>query len=192
VDYNEKSNKRLKIILEENKIMTTNGNKVDERARDQAKAQLSGIMEMVKRLEHAQDCQDIEQCELTDQEIIEGLGYYYDPNVLAKATDEQKEQYHDNDAAIEAINEDPLSVEVRTDWHTPGSKDNKPTDFMILLCTGGPAVRIIGELDEYSQPTRARIEYQDWFTAWEEYICEHEEYEALLTYSQQFYFEDNC
>ena len=87
------------------------------------------------------------------------------------------------------IQEDPLSVEVRTDWHSVGAEDTKPTDYNILLCTGGPACRIIGELDEYGQPDSAQIEYQDWFTPWERYFdITHEEGEALLTYAQQFYF----
>jgi hypothetical protein len=43
----------------------------------------------------------------------------------------------------------------------------KPSEFMILLCTGGPAVRIRGELDRYSEPEKPRIEYQDWFTPWQ-------------------------
>ena len=89
------------------------------------------------------------------------------------------------------IQEDPLSIQVRTDWYTPGETDNKPTDYNILLCTGGPACRIIGELDQYCQPENARIEYQDWFTPWTEYReTTTEEDHMLLQYTQQFYFGD--
>jgi hypothetical protein len=60
---------------------------------------------------------------------------------------------------------------------------------MILLCTGGPAVRVFGTLDEHMQPDSARLEYQDWFTPWAPYVCPTEaESDALLTYCQQFYF----
>ena len=39
------------------------------------------------------------------------------------------------------------------------------------------------------EPDRARLEYQDWFTPWIEYLdMSHEEHEALLTYARQFYF----
>ena len=43
-----------------------------------------------------------------------------------------------------------------------------PEEFEILLCTGGPACRIVGDLDESCQPSSARIEHQDWGTPWTE------------------------
>jgi hypothetical protein len=90
--------------------------------------------------------------------------------------------------AYQTIQEDPLSVEVRSGWHAPGAKADDE-EFNILLCTGGPAVRIIGELDDYHQPDKARIEYQDWFTPWEEYRLDNEEdREILLAYCRAFYF----
>ena len=97
----------------------------------------------------------------------------------------------DGQDPAERIHEDPLSVEVRSDWHSPGDGNDKPTEYNILLCTGGPAVRIIGELDEHGQPETATIEYQDWFTPWERYgDTSDEEDEALLTYAQQFYYRE--
>ena len=157
-----------------------------DNAENQARAQLEPIVEMVKRLEHCQNCQG-DNCELTDAEIYAGLELWYKEG--DKATDEQREQYHDDDSARESITDDPLSVEVRTDWYTPGDSDNNPTEYNILLCTGGPACRIIGDLDEHGQPDRARIEYQDWFTPWIELVSiTSEERDALLTYAQQFYF----
>jgi hypothetical protein len=90
--------------------------------------------------------------------------------------------------AEQTIHEDPLSVQVREGWKDPGAVGS-PEEFTILLCTGGPAVRIIGELDNYMQPDNPRIEYQDWFTPWVEYrIGEEEKRAALLTYCQCFYF----
>ena len=100
----------------------------------------------------------------------------------------------DNDKAREdaeqTIHEDVLSVEVRSGWYQPGSTDGteKPEQFTILLCTGGPAVRIIGDLDQYGQPESARIEHQDWGTPWTEYRINAEDEEVLLTYCRQFYF----
>lgn len=92
----------------------------------------------------------------------------------------------DEEEIRERIQEDPLSVEVRSGWYTPGSEDREPVEFCILLSTGGPAVRIIGELDEHGQPSRAWLEVQDWFKPWTEYLqCERD---TLLTYAQQFYF----
>ena len=58
--------------------------------------------------------------------------------------------------AIEAITQDALSVEVRSGWHVPGDADGaKPDEYAILLCTGGPAVRIVGKLSDYCQPETA-------------------------------------
>lgn len=100
-----------------------------------------------------------------------------------------------NDEAREAaqirIQKDPLSVEVRGDWHAPGGEGAKPGEFMILLCTGGPAVRIRGELDRCSEPENPRIEYQDWFTPWRQLLdVTDEAHDALLDYCRQFYFCD--
>lgn len=92
------------------------------------------------------------------------------------------------DAARERIQNDALDVQVRSDWHSVGDEDgSKPSEFSILLCTGGPAVRIRGELNNYSEPCRAWVEYQDWFTPWTELVSPCEQ-STLLAYCQQFYF----
>jgi hypothetical protein len=95
----------------------------------------------------------------------------------------------DEDDARQRIEEDALSVEVRSDWHTPGG-DADAAEYQILLCTGGPACRIIGELDGYGQPNTARIEHQDWFKPWTNYPLTAEEQETVLEYARCFYFGD--
>ncbi len=58
--------------------------------------------------------------------------------------------------AEQNIQEDALSVEVRADWHNPGdTEQSKPTEYKILLCTGGPAVQIRGELNRWLEPETA-------------------------------------
>jgi len=96
------------------------------------------------------------------------------------------------EAAQEAIQEDPLSVEVRSEWHSPGSRDNGGiSEFRILLCWGGPAVQLIGELDDYMQPCDVKLQFQDWFIGWTDHFPEDENAdEILLEYCQQFYFGD--
>ncbi len=89
------------------------------------------------------------------------------------------------DEARERIQEDALSVEVRADWHEVGG-DSEPTDFTILLTTGGPAVRIMGELQD-GQPHRAWLEVQDWGTSWTEYRDDGLS-DVLLAYAGCFYF----
>ncbi len=94
------------------------------------------------------------------------------------------------------ILEDALSVEVRSGWVEPGVTEFDAEEFMILLATGGPAVRIIGELGQYGDPSRARLQVQDWFTPWTEYLghsvsdTEREpvDQDVLLTYCRCFYF----
>lgn len=94
--------------------------------------------------------------------------------------------YENEDAARERIQEDPLDISVRSDWQNIG-ETLTPSEFTILLCTGGPAVRIVGELDQHNEPSRAWIEYQDWFTPWTE-LVDGVSHSDLLTYCQQFYF----
>jgi hypothetical protein len=71
-------------------------------------------------------------------------------------------------------------------------------EFNILLSTGGPAVRIMGEL-RYGEPYRAWLEVQDWFTPWTQYYgtnnpddphswANQPSQDVLLTYARQFYF----
>lgn len=91
--------------------------------------------------------------------------------------------------AEQRIQEDPLSVQVRSGWYQPGG-DHEPEEFKILLCTGGPAVQIRGELNQHGEPHRAWLEYQDWFTPWIEYHGENACQKTLLTYCRQFYFAD--
>jgi hypothetical protein len=174
-----------------------------ETSEDQARAQFESIAAMVARLTHAAECTDPDDCPLTAQEIADGLDEYrgtapvYEWNLKP----EDRENYHDTDEAQQRIHEDALSVQVRSDWHTPNEPGGTdPAQFEILLCTGGPAVRIVGDLDQYSQPERARIEHQDWGTPWTEYrphfdpdpatiTGELNAYrETLLAYARQFWF----
>lgn len=97
----------------------------------------------------------------------------------------------DNEESRENIcSEGALDVQVRADWHTLGDTDAaKPTEYFILLGTGGPASRIRGELDQYCQPETAEYEYQDWFKPWTAANdLSDEEKATLLEYAQQFYF----
>ena len=86
------------------------------------------------------------------------------------------------------ISEDPLSVQVRSDWGDIGA-ELEPAEFEILLSTGGPASRIVGELNQYKWPTRPRLQHQDWFTPWTEYLdATDAQNEALDWYCGMFYF----
>ena len=86
------------------------------------------------------------------------------------------------------IQEDPLSVQVRSDWESLNA-ELEPAEFLIELSTGGPATRIVGELNQYKEPTRPRLQHQDWFTPWTEYLdATSDQNEALDWYCGMFYF----
>lgn len=89
------------------------------------------------------------------------------------------------DEAREAIEGDALSVEVRSGWHELGAP-LVPEEFRIVLCTGGPHVELVGDLDR-GTPSRIRVIYKDWGTSGE-YFPDSAEREALETYCAQFYF----
>lgn len=144
----------------------------EDRAKDQALSQIESILELVKRLKHIQDCNDSD-C----QEGKDGGDYWDD-----------SESYHNEESSQQSIQEDPLDIQLRSGWYSPDNEQIKAEEYNILLCTGGPACRIIGSLNEYQRPNTARIEYQDWFKAWEEYLMTSEQAEAVLFYAQQFYF----
>lgn len=95
------------------------------------------------------------------------------------------ELFDDADKVRERIEESPLSIQVRSGWVTPGEQ-MEAEEFEILLSTGGPALRIRGELDEHRQPDRAWLEYQDWGTGWTQYF--DVEQSTLLAFASVFYF----
>lgn len=81
----------------------------------------------------------------------------------------------------------PLSCEVRSGWATHPS-EFEPEGFRILLCTGGPAVQLIGELDRGGAATSAILQHQDWFEPWQNLPLDENDWTALLSFAQQFYF----
>lgn len=90
------------------------------------------------------------------------------------------------DDAEQRIQEDPLSIELSGTWvlgETPVADR-----ALILLGTGGPATRIVCELDDDREPRRAWVEAQDWGTAWTEYTGDVISQDDLLTYCRCFYF----
>ena len=138
-----------------------------ENAVAQARAQYTSIKEMVANLRNAADC-------------------------VGREGDDRR------DEAARVIHEDALSVEVRSGWCAPGGDDRDscrvPAEYKILLCTGGPAVQIIGKLSNCAEPESARIQYQDWFTPWTDWRGEgvpdtaSEIGETLLSYARCFYY----
>lgn len=111
-----------------------------------------------------------------------------DAEGLAKNAEELRDlekalsDFEDEDDARKQAEESVLSVEVRSDRSTPG-EPLEPAEFCILLSTGGPALRIVGDLDR-GQPSRARMEWQDWGTPWTDYPADAD----LDEFANIFYF----
>ncbi len=86
----------------------------------------------------------------------------------------------------ERIQEMPLCVEVRDGWRQPGGERGEAEEFSILLSTGGPALRIYGEIGG-----RHELQWQDWGTPWTDYYeTTQDEDEAIAAFVGLFYLED--
>jgi len=97
------------------------------------------------------------------------------------------ETFDDADALRERIEQMPLAVDVRSGWQSPG-ETLTPGEYQILLTTGGPALRIIGELTTSGEPDTARLEYQDWGTPWTAYTLAQAEEARAIDFASMFFF----
>ena len=164
-------------------------------AKEQAKAQYESICDMVAALEVDYDRLEelrtnAQAAEANPDEPEDYPALDADDQAEYEALQAAAGDCENQDAARDRIQEDPLSVQVRSGWYSPGWSDQfgnqPPEEFEILLCTGGPAVRIMGELDEYGQPVKAWMEHQDWFKPWTQWSGADQE--VLLAYCREFYF----
>jgi hypothetical protein len=87
----------------------------------------------------------------------------------------------------ERIYEEPLEVSVRSDWHTPG-ETGEPSEYRVLLCTGGPHVEIRGDLNRHGEPDTARVLSNDWFEGNQRLPLEEDEAEAVMEFARCFYY----
>jgi hypothetical protein len=175
--------------------MATTENETDWSVKIGAGAYAS-IVEMVaalecdyERLEELRDARDGFEFDEDANLAPDGPGYKNDAEAWAGENPDDAEELKELEEAAgdcaswedaeTRIQEDPLSLEFRSDWEVAGTELN-PYEFNLLLSTGGPAVRIIGELDANGEPCRARLEVQDWFKPWTEYVPA--DMDTLLTY----------
>lgn len=94
------------------------------------------------------------------------------------------------DRARQTIDESILSILVCDGWRHPGdTAQGGPAQYELLLTTGGPALRIRGEV-EGGEPTSARLQYQDWGTPWTDLDLTADEYADVSAFAQNFYFGD--
>ena len=129
---------------------------MNDTARDQAITQMQYIEDLLSAYrmdwEFLEDLKD--HCEEEDIDTLNELT-------------EQAAGCSDADEALERLEENPLEILYRSYWESH-KDDLTPHEFSILLCTGGPAVRVRGYLDSNGNPSNAWVEYQDWGTSWTE------------------------
>lgn len=105
---------------------------------------------------------------------------------LRKANESQNDERIEK--ARQAIEEDALEVSLRSGWQPIGNAEHPEIDeYSILLCTGGPAVRIIGNMNAHEMPDDARLEYQDWGTQWTEFKTFGDAEKILVEYADVFF-----
>lgn len=158
-------------------------------ARDQAIAQCASVADMVAALECEYDRLEELREEMSDWNLSDGdPGPWCDsnPDDAAELTELESAagDCADADEARERILEDALSVDVRSDWSAAGETLDA-AEFRIVLCTGGPHVEFVGDLNRYNEPTSVRCLYRDWGDSGELFDFDHD---AALTYCRQFYF----
>ena len=101
-------------------------------------------------------------------------------------TQEQEEKLEE---IKESILNSALSVEFRSGWST-NFDQLEIEEFKILLTWGGPALRVIGDLDQYKQAENIKLQFQDWGTYWTDYELTEKEEESLNWFCNCFYFGD--
>jgi len=96
-----------------------------------------------------------------------------------------------SEKGMERAQEMALSVEVRSGWaELMNAEKLTPAEFKILLAWGGPAIRIIGELNEHGEVIgdSCRIQHQDWGTPWQTLNLGQHGQDALAIFCQSFPF----
>ena len=87
----------------------------------------------------------------------------------------------------ESILNSALSVEFRSGWYSSLDDELVPEEFKILLSWGGPALRIIGELENFI-PVNPKLQFQDWGTLWTDLEITEDQQNALDWFCNCFYF----
>ena len=97
------------------------------------------------------------------------------------------EDYEKQEKIKENILNSALSVEFRSGW-TSNPNELEIEEFKILLTWGGPALRVIGDLNQYKEPENVKMQFQDWGTLWTDFEITENQQEALSWFCNCFYF----
>lgn len=119
-------------------------------------------------------------------------GWFEEIRDAYRAAGDPKLLSNEQEDIIERLREQALSVLVREPWHSPSEKMGA-VEYEILLTTGGPGLRVWGELDGYGEPASADLEMQDWGVPWRkawpwESTDEAEAKAAVMWFASLFWF----
>ena len=114
-------------------------------------------------------------------EDYERLSYLESLNPTSFEEEEEIEQ------TKESILNSALSIEFRSGW-TSNPNELEIEEFKILLTWGGPALRVIGDLNQYKEPENIKMQFQDWGTLWTDFEITENQQEALNWFCNCFYF----
>ena len=110
--------------------------------------------------------------------------YIEESNVTTQEQEEKLEQIRED------ILNSALSVEFRSGWYSSlydNVRIGEPAEFKILLTWGGPALRIIGEIEE-NYAVNPKLQFQDWGTLWTDFETTENQQDALNWFCNCFYF----
>ena len=93
----------------------------------------------------------------------------------------------DAENIIDQLREMPSSISVRSGWND-SPKEFKPEEFKIELSGGGPATRIIGELDHHCEVYSVKAQHQDWGIPWTDLVLDEQQETAVKWFAGLFYF----
>ena len=117
-------------------------------------------------------------------ENYETGSYIEQSNVTTQDQEEKLEEIR------ESILNSALSVEFRSGWYSSlydRVRIGEPAEFKILLTWGGPALRVIGEIEE-NYAVNPKLQYQDWGTPWTDLEITGDQQDALNWFCNCFYF----
>ena len=108
-------------------------------------------------------------------------------NSLNPTTEEQENRIEE--ITQEVLNS-ALSLEFRSGWYSSlydRVRIGEPEEFKILLTWGGPALRVIGEIEE-NYAVNPKLQFQDWGTPWTDLEITEDQQDALNWFCNCFYF----
>ena len=114
-------------------------------------------------------------------EDFKTVTYLESLNVTTNEDEEKLEEIR------ESVLNSALSVEFRSGWYSSPEDETKAEEFKILLTWGGPALRIIGEIEE-NFAVNPKLQFQDWGTLWTDFEITEEQQKALNWFCNCFYF----